>query len=682
MSRKPRSFRGSECSALLASAGVIGTLAGVAGAQLPASSPPVAPQKSGPVARDTGRPSTDDFRTLFGEAGETGIASVASGTADGLKVSTECGERLDADASDFLATWSVTSHGKDSTPKQARRASKPATKSSPKSAPKSATKSEMISSASKPILARLAQTAAAWQLSRIIVAAPESERGAVAREFLAHPIFARTLALVVDPQREDLARVLRIARLVMTERSEFVERFPELAAAIAVVNDAPVVVQVNENLAQGCGPLATFDHFLAGEKKMLFGIRGIAPELLIYVVDVAATSDEMNWALRKYAGNRTVGLLYDEIEYDFDHLEKGRPKKVTAAGWNLANILLYGGICADQAYFATTVGKSIGVPCVYTTATDGVLAHAWIGFVGKYPRGPSWDEIGRFGGYQSVEGFIRDPQTGSQISSTQMPMVLNYGLEPIEDRLISAALRIAASRLLQPIQGSTGGSPSNANAVSSVSAETIEKVLALTHVAVKACLTDARSWELIGRAAGSGAMSTEQKQQWSSDILTLCADSYPEFALRTIAPMIDSISDISARQEALDGALSLFSDRGDLAGQILLQQADLYKAQGNPVAAGRCYEMILSRYANDGPFAIVALQEASKLLAQRNDAASNVSLHERAFNEMEVPVGIAPQFARQSNWYRSGVMLAQALRIVGRERDATFHEQRMAGVMK
>ena len=146
--------------------------------------------------------------------------------------------------------------------------------------------------------------------------------------------------------------------------------------------------------------------------------------------------------------------------------------------------------------------------------------------------------------------------------------------------------------------------------------------------------------------------------------------------------MINTIDDVEKRQEALDGALEIFNSRGDLAGQILLQQASLYKSQGNFVGAGRCYEMILSNYSNDGPFAIVALQEASKILALANGANANVELHQRAFRMMEVPIEIAPRFARQSNWYRSGVMLSEALRIVGRSNDAVLHEQRMADVMK
>ena len=609
---------------------------------------------------------SDQFRLLFGEAGESSVTAISLGKSEVSKTLIECGDRVDAHVREFLSVWAAKPNSREPT-----KQTKPERRSS---------KAGPLSSQSKDALAILVQSAATVQLVRIINSAPQSEQMSVAQEFLKHPKFSRTLALVVEPEAEDLAKMLRVARLLIAERSEIVERLPELAAAIAVVDDAPVVIQINENLAKGCGPLPTFDHFITSEKKMLFGLKGIAPELLIYMVDIAAPQDEMQWALRTYAGNRAVGSLYDKIEYDFDHLEKGRPKKVSVAGWNLQNILRYGGVCADQAYFATTVGKSIGVPCVYTTATDGVLSHAWIGYVGRSGNRPMWTEVGRFGGYQSVEGFIRDPQTGNKISNTQMPMLVKYGLEPLFDRLISAGLRIAAGRLLR-MSPVTDQKP-NPNVATPPSAETIEQVLALIHVSVEACLTDVRSWEVVTLAAKSGAMTTQQKQQWSSDILTLCGDSYPEFAWGTISPMINSISDVEKRQEALYGALTIFNSRGDLAGQILLQQATLYKGQGHSVAAGRCYEIILNRYANDGPFAIVALQEASKLLAEKNDAIANVTLHERAFAAMKVPVDISPQFARQSNWYRSGVMLAQALRIVGRSNDALLLEQRMSDVMK
>ncbi|MSR70157.1 MAG: hypothetical protein EXS17_07420 [Phycisphaerales bacterium] len=623
--------------------------------------PPVR-KANAPVGANVEKAST--FQLHFGGAGEAAITSIAMGGADASAVSAQCSVAFDQGTQDFLAAWQQKVPVADNGAKPVKRT------------PARSPKRTGLSPAIKEKLQALTKCAATWQLSRLIAAVPEGERAVIAQEFLAHPKFSHTLALLVDLQQEDAAKVDRLARMLMAQRSEALEQFPELAAAIAVVHDAPVLMQVNENVAKSAGPIATLDHFVAAERALSFGVRAIAPELLLYIVDVAATSDEMAWALRSYAGHASVGDLYDKVEYDFDNLEKGSTKKVNVAGWTLPNILRFGGICADQAYFATTVGKSIGVPCVYSTATDGVLSHAWIGFVRKAGRRPQWDEVGRFGGYQSVEGFIRDPQSGEQLSNTQMPMLVEYGLEPVEDRLASTALRIAAEKLLTPT-AATPQAPAT-----QITAAAVEQALALTRVAVQSCLTDARAWELVGRAAATGAMTTEQKQVWSADVLQLCGDVYPEFAWRTIAPMIHSIADITQRQEALDGALSIFQERGDLAGQILLQQAALYMVQGNLAGAGLCYEIILDRYPNDGPFAIVALQEASAILAKSNDARANVILHERAFRAMEVPVDIAAQFSKQSNWYRAGVSYSQALRIVGREQDAAIHEQRMGNVMK
>lgn len=608
----------------------------------------------------------NDMCALFGEAGEAAVLAFAQvntqARTDSLAATAA---RLESDAAALLAAWAPT----DSEPPTSK---KPASRSSSERG---------LSAHQRERLCALVQSAATWRLVQMINAAPEAERAAIAKEFSAHPKFARTLALIVAPHEEDLSKVLRVARLLMAQRSGLVESLPELAAAVAVVHDAPLFVQVNENLAAGCGPVDTFDHFVAHEGKMRFGVRGIAPELLLHLVDVAGSAADLSWAFAQFAGHPSVGVLYDKVEYDFDHLEEGKPKRVTVEGWSLKNIMRYGGVCADQAYFATTVAKAIGVPATYTIATDGVLSHAWIGFVGQSNRDLSWDEVGRYGGYQSVEGFIRDPQTGAQLSSTVMPMLVRYGSEPQEARLASAALRIAAGHMLDTVT-SVGTTAALTTDAAPQNEQRMESLLSLIHVAVQCCLTDARSWEVIGRAAASGAMTQEQKRQWSSDILNLCSDSYPEFAWRTIAPMIRSITDIPKRQAALDGALAIFQHRGDLAGQILLEQASLYKSQGNPMGAGRCYEMILSRYYDDGPFAIVALHAASEILAANRDAVGNVTLHERAFRAMEVPISISPQFARQSNWCRTGAMLAAAYRILGRERDAGFVEQRMIDVTK
>ncbi|MSR28592.1 MAG: hypothetical protein EXS03_03325 [Phycisphaerales bacterium] len=604
----------------------------------------------------------DEPVRLLGANGLSTMRGVADGSITGTAALGSLSKAFSDSTNELLGALSGP------TPATGAKHTKPAPRSSRTA---KAAKQREFSLRLRESFDRVVPDAAAWQLCRLVTSAVPAEQGAVAGEFLAHPEFARTLALVAEPDAEEAAKVVRIARALMAQRSEAVERFPELAAAVSVVLDVPVVMAVNENVARGCDPIVVFDHFVASEWRMFFGLRGIAPELLIYLVDVAATPDELAWALSQFAGHPAVGELYDKVEYDFDHLEKGQPKKVNEAGWNLRNILKFGGICADQAYFATTVGKAIGVPCAYTAATDGVLSHAWIGFVAKSGRHPQWTETGRFGAYQGVEGLTRDPQTQRQVSNTQMPMLVQYGIEPSGDRAYAAALRIAARKLCGDPKAKTPPAP-----------QAIAQALELAGLAVRACITDPRSWSVVALAAQSGAMTTEQKQLWATDIVDLCGESYPEYALRTIAPMIESITDPGERHQALDGAFKLFQSRGDLAGQILMQQAALFEAETNLAAAGRCYETVLERYPNDGPFAISALKAASAILGTTNNVMANVTLHDRAFRSMEVPEGISPQFARQSNWFRSGVMLAAALRLAGRDRDALLLEQRMATQMR
>lgn len=651
----------SPCSRVAQGAGQVTQLFGFALTSLALAFIPLTPASGHGQGAKKSKDQEVSSAKVFGTEGEQVLLAISSGSSSGAEALAKLDAALAASTDSLLKELegaSTADGDKPESPKKNGRGAR-------------AAKQQEVSAKIKVALGDLEQRATAWQLGRLLSAVVPSEQVSVSSEFLGHPAFARALALVVELGADDPAKVVRVSRALMAQRPQLVDHLPELAAAVAVVLDVPMVLPVNENLAHGCDPIVVLDHFATNERRMFFGLRGIAPELLIHLVDVATSPADLAWAVQQFAGHPAVGELYDRIDYDFDYLEKGREKRVTKAGWNLRNILEYGGICADQAYFAVTVGKAIGVPCVYTTATDGVLSHAWVGFVASSRTRPQWAEIGRFGTYQAVEGMIRDPQTMRQVSNTQMPMLVQYGIEPASDRGYAAALRISARRLL----GASGSKVP-------VTAETVKQVLELTRLAVRACATDPRSWALVAAAADTGAMTTEQKQQWASDIIDLCGDNYPEFALRTISPMIETITDPVERHAALDGAYEIFQSRGDLAGQLLIAQGALFELEGDLAAAGRCYETILNRYANDGPFAITALAKASAILGAANNASANVTLHDRAFRAMEVPEGISPQFAKQSNWYRSGVMLAQALRIAGRERDAALLEQRMTAEMR
>src|SRR5688572_5120302 len=90
----------------------------------------------------------------------------------------------------------------------------------------------------------------------------------------------------------------------------------------------------------------------------------------------------------------------------------------TEQTYTLAEIMATGGICSDQAYFATQVGKARGVPTllIYGAGNDG--RHAWFGFLDE---GGKWQlDAGRYAEQRFVTGFALDPQTWAQFSDHEL----------------------------------------------------------------------------------------------------------------------------------------------------------------------------------------------------------------------------------------------------------------------
>ncbi|NRA57552.1 MAG: transglutaminase domain-containing protein, partial [Phycisphaerales bacterium] len=260
----------------------------------------------------------------------------------------------------------------------------------------------------------------------IATTAPDAEAADWYRYLADESKLGRTLAFVLSPEDEPVG-VIRVLRELRDEFGDSaLDEFPELVAAICVVHDGEELFarQVNENRPRTPGVVPLFDFFSANEDRMLFGVREIPAELLIYVVDIVGDIEEFEWALDNYAGDQLVGRLFNLIEYDREHAENGTPKDVTRHGYTLPGIQEFGGVCADQAHFAVTVGKSIGVPTAYVTAVGGEVGHAWVGFLEAEGRNAFWNlDIGRYEEYKGVVGDVLDPQTRRTIGDDELSLL-------------------------------------------------------------------------------------------------------------------------------------------------------------------------------------------------------------------------------------------------------------------
>lgn len=152
--------------------------------------------------------------------------------------------------------------------------------------------------------------------------------------------------------------------------------------------------------------------------RLDFDLRRLSAAELKFVVDAFVPRSELEWAARNVKTRRNqFEKVFSSVRYDRHRAERG------IFDWQegrylLPNIELAGGICTDQAHFASIAGKARGIPTLYFAGqgTDG--GHAWFGFLRNYDR---WElDAGRYVNQNYTVGEALDPQTWLPISDHEL----------------------------------------------------------------------------------------------------------------------------------------------------------------------------------------------------------------------------------------------------------------------
>lgn len=453
------------------------------------------------------------------------------------------------------------------------------------------------------------------------------------------------------------------------------EEMANLTTAVCVVYDRPLIKQVNEN--EGKGPVASeaFEYYTKFEGRMVFSPRTMPVELLIYTVDPGAKLEEMAWALDRYGGQREVGPRYNEIKYDNDHFKRGKEKKITTEGFNLQNIKKYGGICADQAHFASTVGKSIGVPAVVDSGASSDVGHAWLGFLKKNGRSYEWNfDAGRYDQYEDIRGSVTDPQTGATIPDGTLALTAESLSVSDAARQASAALVDAAARL------------SKMNASASPSLGGVELTLkdpptprtaksddrqSLLRAALTLYSANHRAWNALRAMATAKELTPDQKTEWGAALQSMCGNKYPDFTLAVLSPMVASIDDV-AQQSAIWETLfkRMRGTRPDLAAEVLIEQGKMWEKAGKPEKAYDSFTAAAYPFINDSPASVDALRMCEKMLKDKGAPQAVLPLWANAWKRLSKPEEMAQEFMTQSNWYKVGMRYCSLLDADGQTRKA------------
>lgn len=500
----------------------------------------------------------------------------------------------------------------------------------------------------------------------------------------AHPEFTRTILFFLESLVTDLQGAVKLLERMHEERGEQIVRYPELTAAIVAVHSIPLRRRFNENSAEAPDPIALFDYFVKHEQRMFFGLR-IPPEWLVHVVDTTTSIEEMEWAVRRYAGDAVVGARFFDVDYDYDHLQRGTPKKSTAAGWNLLNILQYGGVCADQAYFAMSVGKAIGVPTAYCVGKAD-SNHAWVGFVQRQGRNVGWNfTIGRYESYQRVRGEILDPRTRGRLADSEVALRVEAARTDAIDRWRSAALNDMA-KLLWAFTTSLSPStvPTADPAIAEIARAEPRRADGATQLwfieqSLRRYPANEFAWGSLRTSATHGDMTLADKKRWTDIVDSLCGTAYPDFSFSVLAPLVSTVDDVDEQHRIWNALFRNFQRRDDIAAEIRMRQGKLWEDAGNLLKAGQCYEDVIQRYPNTGYLIVHALAAAEQVLIKGNRPDLILPLYGQAWNRMQAPENKSVYFTRGTPWWIVGNRLGALFEQNGMAQQAAEVQRRVNG---
>lgn len=220
-----------------------------------------------------------------------------------------------------------------------------------------------------------------------------------------------------------LTECFSILNRLYTENAYLFAQYANLAFAIAFVHDIPPPPvwphpQVSLSILprQLSNPDEVFAYFTNPRNAKYFhgSLKRLDLSEAIFLVDLQVRPEEVEWV----RNNVSVSPLeyekvYEMVSYDVRRLRTGR-MTWPYDDYSLPAILQVGGICVDQAYFASQVGKVQGMPTLEFLGLGMDGRHAWFGYLDTRDN---WNmDAGRYADQRYITGHAFNPQTWIFIS--------------------------------------------------------------------------------------------------------------------------------------------------------------------------------------------------------------------------------------------------------------------------
>ena len=486
--------------------------------------------------------------------------------------------------------------------------------------------------------------------------------------------FSRLLyrALEEVPKPEDTFQ--RLAELHAAEKDK-VQAYPELTVALATASPAR-----NRRQENPATTLESFRWYTNEKADLRHDLAAMPYELAQYLADTRLSIAERKWARRRYGRAKNPAAGYFDVAYDYEHYRRGVAKQISKVPYTLQNLDKVGGVCIDQAYYASEVCKALGIPAAIVSGRgQSGIGHAWVACL-VIPRGGGkarWDaNTGRYRSHRYYTGLVRSPATGVRINDSELALAGAACRLPL-DRREEADTAVTLARLVSDAPDDNedvkpllalaklhderfarkDGDKAVARWIHPARKLDLAVVEDLLAEAIERNLAHRASWELIVTLRRERRLPVDHLNRFFDVLVTRTAKDYPDSSCQLALQIVPTINDALRRVKAYKRSASVYRSRPDLQGRILIAIGDDYAEQGKRSEAIATYGDAALRGIHAAQIVLSASGRAEKLLVEDDKRKTAINMYEKLFEKARG--GTDTALRRQSVRFQIGTRLAK-----------------------
>jgi hypothetical protein len=412
----------------------------------------------------------------------------------------------------------------------------------------------------------------------------------------------------------------------------------------------------------------SFGWYIKNEREMKMPLKTTPWPILLYVADNDLPLEERAWALQRYGSAMpgAFGKIYYDVAYNGSLIGKWGD---FGSVWTLSATLSKGGTCMHQAYYASRVLKSLGVPSIYDRGEGERGGHAWTAWVGRKQDSVGLRFTGRFDYDHYYTGLMYDPL----LRADKLDRDLELKAVAIARSYPGWLDAVAAFYIAEMIQE-----------------EDCAKALNLLEGAVQRNPYCAMPWRLVATWCAKGAVSQELGEKMYDSMMKPFAN-YPDLTFEVLSKILQPRmkpetkppdAEVTKNLQLLENAFAMYeaAKRPDLAIRLRGFQGRYLEAVGRRDDALSVYARASERYASEHYGFVVLFDRAVKIMQEDNK--QDMMLEYMAVMATKIPK-YHDDFNRKHDlkngeWVRIVKAYVAVLRTAGRSAEADGWEAKLA----